>query len=306
MKKLALLLAALGLVSAAAYAAPELTVTSVGQEIEIENEDHNGTDLDDVWLFNNVGLAYGDWSFGLQAGKQWGINLDDDNGKDKGVKSEDSRLQLDVWKKVTDDLKLGFRYRGHKNYDRFYARWDYNHGMFWSSGDVWYESVNGEGTDWLKSEFFPIGVKYGAFKAGYFVNYNKLMGGADAGDKEEYFEHQLRAYATLYKGERLTLSTEGRFTISADNEYNGQSRTNVGTAAAPDYKDGYRHYDDFGRNRVYLAADYKVTENLNAFVKYGYEFREWKLEENAGANGYKDDHKANAYQDFVVGWSYRF
>ena len=112
MKRIPLLLAALGVVSAAAYAAPELTVTSVGQEIEIENEDHNGTDLDDVWLFNNVGLAYGDWSFGLQAGKQWAVNLDDDNGKDKGVKSEDSRLQIDVWKKVTENLKLGFRYRG--------------------------------------------------------------------------------------------------------------------------------------------------------------------------------------------------
>ena len=36
MKKLALLLTALGLVSAAAYAAPELTVTHVGQEIELK------------------------------------------------------------------------------------------------------------------------------------------------------------------------------------------------------------------------------------------------------------------------------
>ena len=295
MERIPLLLAALGVVSAAAYAAPELTVTSIGQEIEIENEDHNGTDLDDVWLFNNVGLAYGDWSFSLQAGKQWGVNFDDDNEKDKGIKSEDSRLQLDVWKKVTDDLKLGFRYRGHKSYDRFYARWDYNHGMFWSSGDVWYESVNGEGTDWVKSEFFPLGLKYGAFKVGYFVNYNKLMGGADAGDKEEYFEHQLRAYATLYKGERLTLSTEARFTISAENEYSGSGKE----------VDWDRHYDDFGRNRIYLAADYKVTENLNAFVKYGYEFREWEVEEN-NSNKELAEHKANAYQDFVVGWKYTF
>ena len=297
MKKLALLLAALGVVSAAAYAAPELTVTSVGQEIEIENEDHNGTDLDDVWLFNNVGLAYGDWSFGLQAGKQWGVNFDDgDNGKEKGVKSEDSRLQIDVWKKVTDDLKLGFRYRGHKNYDRYYARWDYSHGMFWSSGDVWYEATNGSGltkmtdkVDWVKSEFFPIGLKYGAFKVGYFINYNKAVGSMEESQQEDYFEHQIRAYATLYKGEKVTLTTEGRFTISAENGYNG--------ADAADY----RHYDDFGRNRIYLGLDYQATENLKTYIKYGYEFRDWKVE-GKDAN----DHKANAYQYFIVGWSYKF
>ena len=299
MKKLALLLTALGLVSAAAYAAPELTVTNVGQEIEIENQDHNGTDLDDVWLFNNVGLAYGDWSFGLQAGKEWDVNLDDDNGKNKGVKSGDSRLQLDVWKKVTDDLKLGFRYRGYDEKARYYARWDYNHGMFWSSGDVWYENVETAGKpDWWKGEIFPIGLKYGAFKVGYFIDYEKTVGTDNAGDANEYFEHQIRAYATLYKGERLTLTTEGRFTISADYDYEGKPVT-AG-------KDGYRHYDDLGRTRIYLGADYKVTENLNVYGKYGYEFRDWAFEDNAGANGYKDDHTGNAYQDFVIGWKYTF
>ena len=122
MKKLALLLAALGVVSAAAYAAPELTVTSVGQEIEIENEDHNGTDLDDVWLFNTVGLAYGDWSFGLQAGKQWSVNFD----HDKEIKSINHRFQFDVSKKITDNLKLkGLDTEDTKTYDRFYARYDY-------------------------------------------------------------------------------------------------------------------------------------------------------------------------------------
>ena len=243
-------------VSAAAYAAPELTVTNFGQSIESENHvlmDH--MTLDDLWLFNNVGLAYGDWSFGLQAGKQWGVNLDDDNGKDKGVKSEDSRLQIDVWNKVTDDLKLGFRYRGSKTYDRFYARWDYNHGMFWSSGDAWYqaESATGASNDTLQFEVFPIGVKYGAFKVGYFLNYVKTLGDTsvltpekESAVKEDYIEHQIRAYATLYKGERLTVTTEGRFTISAD-ELNEKPTS-------------HREYDDFGRTRIYLGADYKVTK----------------------------------------------
>ncbi|WP_027128753.1 TonB-dependent receptor [Fusobacterium perfoetens] len=282
MKKLALLLAAVGMVSAVAYAAPELKVTSVGQEIEIENWS-NGPDLDEVNLFNNVGLAYGDWTFGLQAGKQWAINFDDT----KDVTSKNHRLQIDVWKKVTDDLKLGFRYRGTSSYDRYYARWDWSNGMLWSAGDVWYESYNGNKTDWLKTEIFPIGLKYGVFKVGYFLNYNTLMGGADVNDNDEYIEHQIRAYATLYKTDRLTLTAEGRFTISADEKYNGVKP--------------HREYDDFGRNRLYLGADYKVTENLNVYGKFGYEYREWRLEDNA-----IDDHTQKIYQDIIVGWSYKF
>ena len=171
--------------------------------------------------------------------------------------------------------------------------------MFWSSGDVWYENVETAGKpDWWKGEIFPIGLKYGAFKVGYFIDYEKTVGTDNAGDANEYFEHQIRAYATLYKGERLTLTTEGRFTISADYDYEGKPVT-AG-------KDGYRHYDDLGRTRIYLGADYKVTENLNVYGKYGYEFRDWAFEDNAGANGYKDDHTGNAYQDFVIGWKYTF
>ena len=166
--------------------------------------------------------------------------------------------------------------------------------MFWSSGDAWYqaESATGASNDTLQFEVFPIGVKYGAFKVGYFLNYVKTLGDTSVVTdgklvKEDYIEHQIRAYATLYKGERLTLTTEGRFTISADESYEKPT--------------AHREYDDFGRTRLYLGADYKVTENLNVYGKYGYEFRDWRLED-----GEKDDHKANAYQDFVVGWKYTF
>ena len=98
---------------------------------------------------------------------------------DKGITSNNHRLQFDVWKKVTDNLKLGFRYRGEKTYDRFYARYDYSHGMFWSSGDFWYEFNNdggAKGHDELRTEWFPIGLKYGAFKVGYFVDYREDLG----------------------------------------------------------------------------------------------------------------------------------
>ena len=287
MRKVALLLASLGIMAAAYAEQPKLVVTNVGQEIEIEN-DNGKQDFDQVNLFNNVGLAYGDWSFGLQAGKQWNVNIGDDHG----IHSQDHRLQLDVWKKVTDDLKLGFRFRGTKSYDRYYARWDWKHGMLWSSGDVWYESVNGteNSSDKFKSEFFPLGVQYGPVKVGYFINYNWTVGQVDAEEEENYFEHQIRAYATLYKGEKLTISTEGRFTLCADDSYKGD-------------EPGYRHYDDFGRTRIYLGADYKLTENLNVYAKYAYEFRDWKYENGKQRSDY---HTGENYQDIIVGWNYKF
>ncbi|MCI6153357.1 MAG: hypothetical protein MR673_09605 [Fusobacterium perfoetens] len=295
MKKLALLLAAVGMVSAVAYAAPELTVTSVGQEIEIENSNHNGTDLDEVNLYNNVGLAYGDWSIGLQAGKQWAINWDDS----KDVHSKSHRLQIDVWNKVTDDLKLGFRYRGTSSYDRFYGRWDWNNGLLWSAGDVWYqaESEVNDTNDSLQFEVFPIGVQYGPFKVGYFINYVKTLGDTSVIQKngklvkEDYIEHQIRAYWTFFKGEQLTLSTEGRFTLTADENYEKTTP--------------YRTYDDFGRNRIYLKANYAMTENLTVYGSYAWEFRDFKFEDyKPGAP--KDDNTENAYQNFIVGWSYKF
>ena len=129
MKRLALLLAAMGIVSVGAMAeAPTLKVTSIGQEIEIENENGNQT-FNDVWLWNNVNLEYGDWQFGLTAGKQWSVDFDGD-----GAHSDNGRLQMDVWKKVTPDLKLGTRLRLQDDYDRYYARWDYNgsNNMFFS------------------------------------------------------------------------------------------------------------------------------------------------------------------------------
>ena len=292
MKKLALLLAALGVVSAAAYAAPELTVTSVGQEVEIEHT--LGTDDTTAWLYNNVGLAYEDWSFGLQAAKQWNYDKDD-NGHDedgKGISSNNNRLQFDVWKKINDNLKLGFRYRGQKDFDRFYARYDFNYGMLWSNGDFWYQVNNNNAEDNIEFEWFPIGLKYGAFKVGYFINYgewnNPVEDNADLHtEKESFTEHQIRAYADLYKTEKLTVSTELRVTLEKEQ----------------DMVDGkeYKAWDDFGRNRLYLGASYNVTENLNVYGKYAYE-----LGDEITKDGKAEDKHTKDYEALIFGWSYRF
>ena len=283
MKKLALLLAALGVVSAAAYAAPELTVTNFGQSIETENVSNKTYDIDDIWLWNTVGLKYDDWSYTLTAGKHWSANYD----HDKEIKSTNHRLQFDVSRKINDNLTLKGRYRGQNNFDRFQVGYDFNYGMLWSAGDFWYQ-FNDTANDNLETEWFPIGLKYGAFKVGYFINYVKTLGDTSlAGVKEDYIEHQIRAYAPLYNGERLSLSTEARVTISADESYEKPY--------------AHREYDDFGRNRLYLKANYAVSENLNVFGTVGYEMRDWRLED-----GKDDDHTEKYYSNFVIGYNYKF
>lgn len=289
MRKVALLLASLGIMAAAYAEEPKLTVTNIGQEIEIENQSGRA-DFDDVFFWNFVGLKYDNWTFGFKGAKRWSIDTDD------GIHSTKSRMMWDVWHKTTDNLKLGFRYRNEATYDRFVARYDYNNGLLWSAGDFWYQSnneVNGNNNDNYEMEWFPIGVQYGPFKVGYFMNGIMYVGDLAVGQQESYLEHQIRAYATLYKGEKLTVTTEARVTLHHENDYEGGKD-----------KKGYRVYDDFGRNRIYLGADYKVNENLNVYGKYGYEFRDYKYKNDWTVND--EEHSTENYQNIIVGWNYKF
>ena len=295
MRKVALLLASLGIMAAAYAEQPKLEVTNVGQEFYIENQAGN-YDLDEVSLFTNVGLKYGDnWTFGLQAGKQWNVNYGDDHDIVSSNNQSADRYQLDAWRKINDDLKLGFRFRGTDGYDRWYVRYDWKHGMLWSAGDIWYQAENekNDGRDSLQFEVFPIGVQYGPVKLGYFVNYVKQMGDVKDTEKEDYWEHQVRAYATLYKGEKLTLTTQARVTFAAEENYKGEAAKT------------FRTYDDFGgRNRIYLGANYKYTDNLSLYIDYGYEFREWKYENGTEAS--YDGKSQENYQEITIGWKYTF
>jgi hypothetical protein len=278
MKRLALLLAAMGIVTVG-VAAAELKVTNVGQELEIENTSGGSNIGEATYLTTSVGLSYGDWTFGIAGTKFWNADTD-------SIDSYDGRLQLDAWKKITPDLSLGLRYRGYSDHDRYYVRWNYSKDWFWSSGDVWYTSYNGNEAkpDSINLEVYPLGFKYGVFKAGWFVNYVDYVGSGN--ELENKTEHQIRAYANLYKTEKLSVDTEVRVTL----DYNEDHKT----------KD-YITYDDFGRNRVYLGATYSVNENLDVYAKYGYEVADKKWDKD----GKKVD-DANYFGDFIVGWNYKF
>ena len=284
MKKLALLLTALGVMSATTFAAESaLRITNVGQEVEIENTS-GGEDIgESVYFGTSVGLAYKDWTFGVIGAKRWAVDT-------KDTDSITGRVVLDAWKNY-DNYKLGFRFRSEKDYDRYYGRVAWNHNMLWGAADVWYESKTksdaADANDTLRGEVYPIGVQYKGVRLGWFVDYTKTLGTLKANSLEESFEHQLRFYAPLYKGEKLTVQTEIRHTLHNNKEYKEKTAHTV--------------YDDFGRTRVYLKNNYKVNESLNVYFNYAYEFRDWEAKDgatNTDSNRY--------FGDIVFGWNYKF
>ena len=209
---------------------------------------------------------------------------------DDGIHSKDHRLQFDAMRKMNDNYSLGFRYRGQKEYDRYQLRGAWNYGMIWGSADVWYQANNGTSPakeDNIEMEIFPIGVQYNGMKLGWLVNYGEWINPKEDG-QENFIEHQLRFYAPLYKGEKLTVQTEIRCTLHNDKEFKGN--------------DSYKVYDNFGRTRIYLKNNYQVNESLNVYLNYGYEVRDW-----AEKNGKRKDLDSDKYYgDLVIGWNYKF
>lgn len=285
MKKLALLLAALGIMSASAYAQnSELRITHVGQEIEIENDSGGANIGESVYFDTNVGLAYKDWTFGVIGAKRWAVDTEDTD-------SLTGRIVLDAWKHY-DNYKVGFRFRSENAYDRYYARLNYSKGMFWSNWDVWYESRTKEltdGNDAWRGEVYPLGIQYKGVRVGWFIDAEIMTGSVKKGEREQNFEHQIRAYAPLYKGEKLTLTTQIRYTLTVDDKFNDEKASEKS------------RYEDFGRTRIYLESDYKVNDSLNVYLKYGYEFRDKEYVSNG-----KSDENKNYYGDLIAGWKYKF
>ena len=323
MKKLALLLGALSLVSSVAYAkevvpaveegvvveeaapvaaAPALTVTYVGQSLEVDNDsgssldNKSGTDIGDAVHFGNaVGLAYGDWTFDLFARKTWSMDTDD------GIHSTGHRLQLDAWRHF-DNYSLGFRYRGESDKDAYYLRGKYNYGMFSGNLDVAYRSNNGKDeygrpngvSDSIYIEAIPVAVTVGPVTVGYYFEADDIALDANPGEREHFWRHQLRVGAPIYTGEKLSLGLEYRWQFDSDAEYK-------------DYADGtkpvYREQNS-NTHILYLSGSYAVTENLSIDGYYQYDMKEFDAHNGTDKEAGVDDNKY--YGEFCLGWTYRF
>ena len=320
MKKLALLLGALSLVSSVAYAkevvpaveevvvveeaapvaaAPALRVTNVGQYIEIDNTSGstNGN-IGNVMLAHQVGLAYGDdWTFGLMARKGWDMDTDD------GIHSNGYRIDLDAWKKVNDNFSVGARWRQESDKDRYLLRTKYSYGMLSGWIDAGYESwnahtkavglneknesvvVSGYSLDdnWYV-EAMPVIVAVGPVQVGYYLEYFDYLGEVNASDAlyKSEARHQVRLMAPLYTGEKLSLGAEYRYQFLNDIET---------------YKDA--PYQENNRHIGIINASYAVTDALSV---YGYYEYDWNKYDGHDAKD-KDD---NYYGEFAIGWNYAF
>ncbi|WP_427041917.1 hypothetical protein HUW86_00670 [Fusobacterium sp. SB021] len=312
MKKLALLLGALSLVSSVAYAkevvpaveevvvveeaapvaaAPMLRVTNVGQYIEIDNYSrHVGKggagddklDIGNVMLGHQVGLAYGDdWTFNLMARKGWDTDTDD------GMHSAGHRIDIDVWRSF-DNFSVGARWRQEANKDRYLLRTKYNYGMFSGWVDAGYESQNGEGgvSDNWYSEGMPVAVTVGPVTAGYYYEWDDVVDYHKATTYEGSLRHQIRLMAPLYTGEKLGLSAEYRYQFAEDKEYKEN-----------------KEWQENNRHIAILNANYALTENLSVYGYYQYEWNKYEVHDGGkNAEDLGDDY----YGEFAIGWNYAF
>ena len=300
MRKTAVLLAALGIISGVAYAEqPELKVKSVGQFIQVDNTSGNEDIGEKVHFGNKVSLSYGkDWSFGLMARKSWQADTDD------GIHSKGHRIDLDAWKKMGDNFSVGARWRQEANYDRYYLRTKYSYGMFSGDFDMAYQSNNGESGkgDGYYFEGTPISVKLGPATLGYyFKTETPILAGSDF-DKagiDHWYRHQLRVGMPVYQGEKLNIGVQYGWEFANDIEISGKK--------ADDY---YTLKHDNNSHILWLTASYQATENLTFTGSYEYDMFNWEKEGNgtqyakSSSKSSKDSDKY--YGELQIGWTYKF
>ena len=317
MKKLALLLAALSVASVSyakevmpeaapvveeapvveqevveVKAAPVLRVTSVGQELVVENNSNaNGDGQEDIGdaihLKNKVGLALGDnWTFDLMARKTWTASIDDHLNGDtegSGMKSKAHRIELAATRHF-ENFSLGLRWRGEQGSDAIFLPVSYNYGMVSGWFDPAYYFVNeSEGQDKFYLEAEPVVLSYGPVQLAYYFEGTKWTGDGNATDdvKSDYV-HQARLRGTVYSNDTFSVGAEYRYQFAQDVEMlNG--------------KDGVEN----NRHIAVLSGAYNVTENLTLAGYYQYEFNKYEQHEGTAMD---DDY----YGEFGLGWSYNF
>ena len=314
MKKLALLLGALSLVSSVAYAkevvpaveevvvveevkpvaAPALRVTSFGQGLEFDNTSGNKADIAEGMHFSNsVGLAYGDdWTFGLMARKTWKVDTDDH------INSTGSfRIDMDAWRDF-GNYSLGARWRQEKDMDRFYLRGKYEYGMFSGDLDVAYQSTNVE-DDAIKDGYYiegtPVAVTVGPVTVGYYFKTENNIAVGDNEGVDYWFRHQLRVGMPIYQGEKLNVGVQYAWEFANNLELADENAT-------------YSYKHDSNSHILWLNGSYKVTENLTIDGYYEYDMFKWEKEGN-GTKGVGDQTNEDSnkyYGEFYLGWTYTF
>ena len=275
-------------------AAPVLRVTSVGQELVVEDTSSQGTKNDAnigeaVHLKNMVGLALGDsWTFDLMARKTWEASTDDahtDGEKWDGMRSAGHRIDLQATRHF-ENFSLGLRWRGEKNKDAIFLPVSYNYGMVSGWFDPAYYFVNeSKGQDYFYLEAEPVVLSYGPVQLAYYFEGYKWTGEGDGNaptDTKSDYAHQARLRGTVYSNDAFSVGLEYRYQFAQDVEMvNGNKNV------------------ENNRHIGVLSGAYNVTENLTLAGYYQYEFNKYEQHEGTAMD---DDY----YGEFGLGWTYNF
>ena len=295
-------------------AAPVLRVTSVGQELVVENNSSANGDGqenigDAIHLKNKVGLALGDkWTFDLMARKTWQASTDDVNVYDKfgeptgekwdGMKSNGHRIDLQATRHF-ENFSVGLKWRGEQDADKFYLPVSYKYGMFSgfvTPGYAFYD--NGQDAFYLEAE--PVQLSYGPFQLAYYFEGEQFTGdGARTeyepglfADRDHWYVHQARLRATLFSNDTFTVGAEYRYQFASDDVYKDRE---VGY-------EGKEFVFENNRHIAILNASYNVTENLTLAGYYQYEFNKY----DNRYDGEKIETADDYFGEFGLGWTYNF
>lgn len=290
MKKIGLILAALGLISSAVLAGEnQLEIKKIGQELEINNTS-GGEDIGEKVKFStSVELSYQDWIFGIEGKKEWKMDTV------AGIKSRKSKFELEAIKSVNENLELGVKFEGESDKDNYGFTYEYAKAFFISEGEFTYSAVNtgkNEERDEFEIEAEPLGFKYKDLKITWYIDYVKVLGEIPQNSEKYKLENQIRVYWDFYKSSKLDLSAEYRIGLNNKIKFSGNKI---------DVDEDEVKYKDFGMNAIYLSADYSVTKNLTIYGEYGYEIYNWQY-----INSGKTCNSEKYYGELTLGWKYKF
>ena len=321
MKKKALLLGAILAVSSSAYAkevlpaveevqetviiaevTPEPLIKSVtvGQSLEVDNTSGKKNIGEDVIFMNTAELSTENWDYTIGAGK---VFSSDTHSREGGLYGrETSRMELQAIRNF-DNWFLGIKVQSNDDYDRWYLRTGYDYGMFSGWMDAQYYSQEKNNEDYGRIEIMPFNVTFGPIKVGYYLDYIDYTGKGQSqletsGDikpdgyiLKKSADHQLRAYAPLYNGEKLDLSLEYRLGLHNSMDYSNLTKN-----------EGYRVYKDFNYNAMIINANYALNDSFDIYGYYRYDISKFEAKDGTITN----EDNGKYYGEFQIGWAYTF
>lgn len=321
MKKLALSLAALGIVSTSALAGT-LELKSVGQKLEYEHE--NRQPGGKVSLSTNVNLKYEDWSFGIEAKKKGKWNQTTAKEKSRRLTSTDAVVKLSAKKTITPEIEAEYTYEGSSSENNNTVSASYSKGIYSSNVEVSYNTSNKPAEDHWNFSYKPFEINYNGFSTELTLEYEKHH---KQQKSDNYWKATYKPIGVSYEGinakvvleyekynreNELKDKSNGKLALSfpvySEGNFNLKGNFDVKLFDRKSYREttAYYVYRDFGQVTAKLSANYKVDENLSLNASVEYQLRNFRYNNDKdGAERKKHTVGNRNKQKVTVGWTYK-